>query len=295
MNRKIFSLVLIAWILVSCRLPGLSAQPTILPEPRIATAAPSNPAPVWTIAPIRKSTPAKTASPVGSPAGDAAPVILGTDADMFPPEWLETPVNIHAEDLPTSERARALDLMRAAMRRYPAAVLTANLARVYVVGSLHYTGVDAAGTSSLDTVYVADGGAAAGYTDEFIQVIFHHEFSTILLRNYPQYFDETAWKAANPPKFSYGTGGVDAIKNGESSEAQGKEFYKEGFVNRYARSSLEEDFNEIAQNLFLAGSGFWDAVDTYPALHKKVDLAVKFYHSLDERFTEEGFRGGVKK
>ncbi len=46
------------------------------------------------------------------------PVVLGTEPDMFPTEWLSPDINARATDLETSEFGRAMTVITAAMRKY---------------------------------------------------------------------------------------------------------------------------------------------------------------------------------
>ncbi len=222
--------------------------------------------------------------------GDLPPVYTELQAGMFPSDWLNPPISITADPLSENEVERTLQLVGRAMRRYPPGLLSEELDGVYLTGSLRFSGVDASGTNSLDRVYVVNGGKGLGYTDDFVESTFHHEFSSILLRNHPGYFAEADWRSANPSGFEYGSGGVDAILEGPARQDLDFRLYESGFLNEYSLAGLEEDFNEIAENLFMGMPAFWSAVDHYPALAKKVDVMIAFYHELDPMFTEDYFR-----
>jgi hypothetical protein len=218
------------------------------------------------------------------------PIYLITQPDMFPAEWLADPINIAATDLPVAEYTRSEKIVRQAMQAYPSHILEDNLTAVYVVGSLSFSNVTAGGTYYINVIYLTNEGLELGYTDRFIEASFHHEFSSILLHNYPSNFADGDWCAANPPDFFYSSGGVDAISMGQASKLLDEALNCAGFLNQYATSSLEEDFNEISESLFMNEIDFWNAVDRYPALRTKVDIAISFYNALDELFTEEYFR-----
>ena len=68
---------------------------------------------------------------------------------------------------------------------------------IYVLHRITYRGISASGTNSSRNVYVANRGCCEGYTDTWIERTFRAEFSSILLRNYPQYLDREAWMQAN--------------------------------------------------------------------------------------------------
>ena len=53
---------------------------------------------------------------------------------------------------------------------------------------------------------------------------------------------------------------------------------------------MENDINTYAQNLFSPTTGFWDIVEKYPRVKKKVKLLVKFYNKINPVFTMSYFR-----
>jgi hypothetical protein len=102
--------------------------------------------------------------------------------------------------------------------------------------------------------------------------------------------DPCDWTCINPPDFQYGNGGVAAIQNGEASMDFDSRLFEGGFLNKYAQSAFEEDFNVFSQNLFCGSETFWGVVDSFPRIRKKATLIIGFYNQLDPRFTESYFR-----
>jgi hypothetical protein len=152
------------------------------------------------------------------------------------------------------------------------------------------------GTNSLDAVYLTANGVDAGYTDTYIEQTFHHEFSSVLFRDYPSLLDTIEWKKANDPTFDYNDpeSGVGAIRSGRSSQVLDTALAKYGFLTEYAMSSLENDVNTLAQNLFVPEQNFWKFVDRYPGVSKKVKLLIAFYGKLSSQFNEQYFRAFAK-
>jgi hypothetical protein len=148
------------------------------------------------------------------------------------------------------------------------------------------------GTNSADAVYLSDQGTTAGYTDKYLEQTFHHEFSSILFRNNPKFFDTTAWKAANAANFVYNDpeNGVGAIRNNQSSQDLDTVLCQKGLLTQYGGSSLENDINTFAQNLFCPEKSFWSNVDRFPRIRKKATLLIAFYGQLSSAYTEAYFR-----
>lgn len=208
--------------------------------------------------------------------------------DTFPISWKTDEIAAKGIALDRSEKERSIAIIRKALAKYPGAVLEQNLKKIVVLKSVAFYGLEFGGTNSSDVVYVTNDGIANGYTDYYVEQVVHHEFSSILLRNYPKFFNDASWRKINAKP--YGTGGVDALRNGVSSEAYDEKLMESGFLDEYSTSDLEEDFNTFAQNIFLTGEEFWLYCEKYPGIGKKLRLIISFYGKVDAAFTEEYFR-----
>lgn len=220
-------------------------------------------------------------------------VVFNYSADNFPLDWRNDRIDAQGQQIAIDEIPRSKQVAVKALNKYSTTLLGYNLKALYFLKSMKFFGVSYGGTNSLDALYITNNGAALGYTDEYIEQTFHHEFSSILFRNYIRYFDTISWKKANDATFDYNDpeSGVGAIRTGRSSQILDTALARYGFLTEYAMSSLENDLNTIAQNLFLPEQGFWNIVDKYPKIKTKMQLLVAFYSILDERYTERYFRG----
>jgi len=222
-------------------------------------------------------------------AGQGSVPVVSLDAagpEIFPQSWLTAKVNAHATILDAALLEPSQQLVARALGKYPAAVLRTHLQRVYVVGSLAYSGVPTGGTNSRKALYLANSGKAA---DPVLEGIFHAEFSSILLRNLPQYLDTKRWQEINPPGFRYLGSGVQAIKQQKASRRLDAALQEAGFLHSYAQASQEEDFNSIASRLLMGDEGLWRAVAQFPKIKEKAMLVLAFYRKLDPQFTQSWF------
>ena len=110
-----------------------------------------------------------------------------------------------------------------------------------------------------------------GYTELYLEQTFHHEFSSILYRNHPSFFDEAGWKNANISGFDYNDpeAGVGAIRNNQSSQDLDTALCKKGFLTQYSVSGMENDINTFAQNIFSPSENFWRMLIVIHASIKK--------------------------
>ena len=215
-----------------------------------------------------------------------------SNSEAFPAEWLSDPTSATSRPIAKDEISRSKSVIATALAKYPAAMLKITLKAVYFFKSMSFFGVGYGGTNSNDVVYITNDGAASGYTDAYLEQTFHHEFSSILFRDYPSLLDTVAWKKANIAGFDYNDpeAGVGAIRNNQSSQVLDTLLCKKGFLTQYAYSSLENDVNTIAQNLFKPDPDFWTFAEKYPRIKQKVRLLIAFYGKLDASFTEAYFR-----
>jgi len=227
--------------------------------------------------------------------------------EIFPPSWLKAPFYQAARPIDPSHKNRARAVVRWALQKYPAALVARTIAkgRIYILGEMKvYRSLQFAGTASHKAVYLVVRDKSQGYTDKFIESTFHQEYSTLLMNRYLKHLDRKAWGAINPEGFAYlgpnswdrvrgKDGGARAITKTGGAKLLSTDAARleQGFLVRYSMSSLENDVNGYAAALFANDRSFWANVKKYPAVRKKADLAIEFYHRIDPVFTREYFQG----
>ncbi|MCB1276309.1 hypothetical protein [Prosthecobacter sp.] len=222
-------------------------------------------------------------------------VVASASPDVFPESWCKSPVLASGEELPEEEFERVRKILGRALAKYPPQILQADLKAVYVLAELRYSGVITSGTNSRTCVYLKIGDEKKGFTDTHIESVFHAEFSSILLRNHARHFDKEAWQAVNPPGFRYLGNGVDAVKQKKAGLKLSDALHEIGFLKEYSQSTLENDFNALANLLFSGDANLWEISARFPKIRRKVDLALAFYQKLDPAFTELYFRSFTKQ
>lgn len=225
----------------------------------------------------------------------STPILTSSDPAIFPVSWRAAPINASGEALPADRVEQVSRVLRGAMAKYPEGVLRTHLRAVYALAQLRYNDILTSGTNSRDCVYLKIGEPAQGFTDAHIERTFHAEFSSILLRNRAKDFDAGAWQAANPPGFTYLGSGVDAVKQRRAGLAMRAELHEQGFLNEYAKSTMENDFNGIAAMLFRGESSLWETAEKFPRIRAKLELSIRFYQTLDPSLNESYFRSLQKR
>ncbi len=141
----------------------------------------------------------------------------------------------------------------------------------------------------MSCVYVAAGGSLSDYSFRRVESTLHHEISSLLLHRYSPAFPHDEWPAVNENGFVYLGSDVDAMRQGKAQKRGSPFYWKQGFLHRYAMSSVENDFNSICSALFMNRPQARRTSYRYPRIGKKLELAARFLHQVDPAFSIEYF------
>src|SRR6187551_3833521 len=104
---------------------------------------------------------------------------------IFPVDWQAAPISAKASAINTTEIGRSKSVMINALKKYPTSALVKNLRAVYFIKEMTFYNVGYGGTNSTDALYLTNAGTKEGYTNLYLEQTFHHEYSSILYRNFP--------------------------------------------------------------------------------------------------------------
>ncbi len=217
-------------------------------------------------------------------------IIFSNKGQIFPKDWTNEKINGKAIPIQNIEKKRSLKIINKALLKYPKQLIEENLSSIFVFGYLEFFGQPYGGTNSNHNIYITNKGNLKGSSEQYIEQLIHAEFSSILFRNFKHLFDKKEWRKLNPIDFSYGKGGVEAIRKGKANERFNTSINRKGFINQYATSSLENDFNSFAKNLFSPKNGFEELYTNYNIIKSKRAFVIDFYNKIDESFNERYFR-----
>lgn len=201
---------------------------------------------------------------------------------IFPASWLAGKTKARATMADTAKFRQDTAAILEAFYKYPIGVLQKNIAHIYIVGKLSFNNQRFTGTNSSDDIFIGSEGNLE------IEKTFHHEFSSILLRNYADFSLEMKWKELSPGIRNGNS--ASAVKAGFSSVNTDSVLLTKGYLSPYSLSNWENDFNMYAENLFTAGRAFWQMADKNPIVTAKLKLVVQFYHSVWSGYTWDYFR-----
>jgi len=219
------------------------------------------------------------------------------DPKMFPDVWLKPPMSARSVALDavgdSDEIVRVQNFLHEELAKYPQDMLKANLHDIYVVRELAYENTNVGGFTWAESkrIYLQSEGSGRVSMGGHWRSGFHHEFAHLLAANHSSLLSMSQWQKLNPPTFQYGNGGLESIRLGTAgTELPDITSWKQGFARLYGMSGPREDFACLCESVFSGDPQFWQAVDQYDVLGKKVRMIMAFYHSLNKRLTEPYFR-----
>lgn len=180
-------------------------------------------------------------------------------------------------------------LLRKAFNKYPVSVIKEYLTAIYFAKELDCSGLRYGGTYDQfrRIVYLVNDGKQP---DDLSVAIFHHEFSSILLKR--NGFFLNPWLENNPSDFKYSIETKSNIEDIYSGSIEGTiGDYENGFLNAYSQISYENDFNEYARIILTQPQKFKTIMNQYPRIRGKFLLWLEFYHKIDPIFTKEYLLG----
>lgn len=207
-------------------------------------------------------------------------------SDM-PRKWLRPGIN---PEIRTIEDAKQKEYWAAVVNRvltaYPPETLRKCMDSLVIVEFLKLKNIAAAGYAADRQCFIAVSNRIRPRTVESVESTIHHELSSLLLDKHFLCLSEWQWKLINPKDFQYlGWSGVSNSAVLDSSEAM----KEDGFFRRYAKSSVGNDFNTIAEYLFMGSEELWSDVERHPRIRKKVDLTIDVYECIDKSFSRQFF------
>jgi len=240
--------------------------------------------------------------------GGDVPITFPADRTFLPKSWIAAPIDATMEPLKEELHEQARAIISTALAKYPAKVRERYLEGIFVVGGLRFYDVGYGGTYMANSRRIVlvyrESFEAKGFEQRF-----HHEFSSLLLKQNESLFESARWTAANAPDFTYRAAGVVEEQTGDRSEAtkvlQAEQkktggsgssllqldivLMEDGFLTPYNMVSVEQDLNEMTAHLF-TNHELWEMCRRYPRIDQKVDVLIDFYRRLDKSMDRLFFR-----
>lgn len=158
--------------------------------------------------------------------------------------------------------------------RYPKKVIKEYLHGIYLLSDLRCDKLNMGGTCSDKNIYVT----VYSYTStQWLIQALHHEFSSVLWRHNKHVMSATeigcisGYAGYEPDSL------LKCLSHGLDCRKESDALLKEGFLNVYGKTNIENDFNIYSEYLFTNHSHLMELAERYPLVQKKVKLFKAFY------------------
>ncbi|MDR3435252.1 hypothetical protein [Telmatospirillum sp.] len=228
--------------------------------------------------------------------GDPSKFVQHLDGipDSIPNTW-------RLESAVANDVVPALRAINAALSVYPIDFVRKymghDIGTIFLVRSLVVNGYSSSGMIFSGAIYVGMRDAANSGIAAFDADTLHHEFALFALYDGPS--PKARWAAVNPSDFAYATEhDADVVREiGHRPDAQDtSDAVRElGFMEKWAESSLEEDWQTYAEQAFGHPADLVGLVKRFPRIKAKTRIFIDHYVSLDPAFKAYFERTGLSK
>ncbi|MGH1487758.1 MAG: hypothetical protein ACRBCI_16220, partial [Cellvibrionaceae bacterium] len=188
------------------------------------------------------------------------------------------------------EKYIALKSLSEATSKYPEKLINKNIDFIYLLKAIDYYGINVGGIYNYEKKSIFISTKYKKYntnkSKHTIASIFHHEFSSILIKKYE--LSENDWINSSGKDFLYKSDEdpfyYTIYIQGNSEKIKNKDLYKRGLIKHYAETGVENDFNTYAEVIFTNPKKMKKLISQYPVIKRKYEVFKSFYMSIDEGF-----------
>lgn len=201
--------------------------------------------------------------------------------DFFNGYFINIRKYIKVSPIGESDKSLLLNILIDELDKYPKVVLDNDLKGISLSGKLSFYDIECGGTYLGNRIYLSSINDFNGNREAYIREAFHHEFSSILLKN--RNFPSAEWEATLPENFHYVESEkerVAILKEGMNLEETRADILEKGFVNDYGMLNIENDINTYAQILFTNPKKLAMLAAKYPRISPKHEIIKQFYSGL---------------
>lgn len=202
----------------------------------------------------------------GEPANFYVPPYTKADAKLPEGKMLQASSTVLHDSLKGIE---------AALNSYPEGFVASLINAIFISGELWFDGERAGGTYLHSWLIVASTtrpGKESNYQAALYGV--HHELSSFVFNKSP--LTGITWQKLMPANWQEANGYAQALDVDRSLAPD----YHNGFLSKYAETSVENDFNTYAEFVFGKEKELTELAREYPRIAKKLGLFISAYSTL---------------
>ena len=202
-------------------------------------------------------------------------VSAGEPVTFFVPPYTRLDAKFtEAEIFPASQSIlhESLAGVEDALNAYPAGFVSSKIDAIFISGEMTFNGMPAGGAYKHSWIIVASTTNPSGepnYNSALYGI--HHELSSFVYHENP--VTARVWASLMPENWQVKDNYIEALAINESQPID----YKNGFLNSYAQTSVENDFNTYAEFVFARADELVELAQTFPLVAKKLRLFIDAY------------------
>ncbi len=175
-------------------------------------------------------------------------------------------------------------IVRKALKKYPANLIAKHLSDIYIAGGYRESDGVITGMYEKDKVFLFFNHRDGDNSELFLEQTFHHEFSSILLKNYA--FPAFEWIKLNPEGFNYiiTPSKINEYMNSITQYHPSALQLESGLVSSYGKVNPENDINTYVELIFTEADRMKFYIAKYPRVQKKFKMIKDFYLSISPGF-----------
>jgi hypothetical protein len=201
-------------------------------------------------------------------------------ASYFPANWRSAPRSANCVQIEPGAATQLKKLIPCFLAMYPRALIAGSLRDIYLLKSMSFYGLKYGGTNRGDSIYITCRGDGHGERDLFLLAGMHHEFSSILYRNYG--FPAQEWSRINESGWRYIGSGKDLLGRLDLFEVT-EDLLSKGFTSVYSQASLLQDVNMYVFSVIHDEALLVSAGARHKRVKQKLDLLTRFYDRIDRQ------------
>ena len=158
-----------------------------------------------------------------------------------------------------------------ALKAYPTGFVSSQIDAIFIAGNMLFDGMRAGGTYRYNWIIIASDSKAIGeYNYHAALYGVHHELSSFIYRK--SFVISRFWGDLMPENWKAKITDKESLAdNYEPID------YENGFLNNYATTSVENDFNTYAEFVFARTDELIELAKQYPLVAKKLRLFIIAY------------------
>jgi len=199
---------------------------------------------------------------------------------FFPQSWSSPSMGLVAKQIHRKDADALTPALEKFLAAHPTSVIEGNLEHIYLLGHLSFQGREYGGTHANKSIYVV-WDRSRKCTIPFMLERLHSEFSSSLHDHHD--FPIDRWLKLNPPEFHYTGTGFEMLGDPTIYESTDQE-WADGFLVKYSKSSLENDFNMVSAWLFTKPDELQTIAQHSTRIDQKIRLAEEFYRSVSDQY-----------